>query len=300
MIYTPGIARDIKLSLGTAPIANLYGNVPEEQARETIYAALRAGYSAIDTAPFYGLGLAEQRVGDALRTVPRNTYCLSTKVGRVLVDGKAQFDFTRDGILASLESSLKRLRTERLDIAYLHDPDDYEQQALKEALPTLVELREQGVVGAIGAGMNQWEMLSRFAERGVFDVFLLAGRYTLLEQGAHKFLDFCFEQHIRLILGGVFNSGILATGDVENAKYNYQPAPLPIRKRVQQIEAICRRHHVPLAAAAVQFAASHPAVNSLILGAASPGEAMEGFELSRLLIPDDLWMELETNGFIGN
>lgn len=181
-----------RLGLGTAPLTGKDGSIPEAQSIDTVRAALAAGVTLIDTAPLYGAGRSRQRVGDALQGVPRDGYVLSTKVGRlVLPDGAVIFDFSRDGVLRSFEQSLNRLKLDRVDVLLVHDPDDAEPQALAQAFPTLAELRAQGVIGAIGAGMNQWQMEDRFAENFDVDCFLLAGRYTLLEQTALEFLGRC-------------------------------------------------------------------------------------------------------------
>jgi len=298
-----GTVRVSQLGFGSAPIAHLYGNVPLDQALVTVHTALERGVTLLDTAPWYGLGEAERRLGLALRGVPRGRYTLSTKVGRVLEDGGARFDFSRDGVLRSLEGSLERLQTDRLDIVHLHDPDDFERQALEEALPTLLELRGQGVIGAVGAGMNQVAMLERFAQyagaqHGGFDVFMLAGRYTLLEQGGLDLLNLCAERGIVVLLGGVFNSGILATGAVPGAKYNYQDAPPELLERVRRLEGVCREFGVSLAAAALHFPLAHPAVASIVVGAASSAELEAN--LRNLQVPPSLefWTALRDRGLL--
>src|SRR5262249_10540916 len=236
-----------RLGLGTVPIGGQLGAVSEAQAIETVRAALDLGVTLIDTAPLYGVGRSERLLAEALAGVPRDQYVLSTKVGRLLdSDGSWHFDFTRDAALRSLESSLARLKLDRVDIVLVHDPDDHEQEALTGAFPALAELRAQGVIGAIGAGMNQWQMEERFAHTLDVDCFLLAGRYTLLEQGALEFLEFCRERQIGVLLGGVFSTGILATGARPGARYQYTQAPPEIMLRAGQIEAICTRHGVPL------------------------------------------------------
>jgi D-threo-aldose 1-dehydrogenase len=211
------------------------------------------------------------------------------------------FDFSRDGILRSLEESLERLQLERIDILYIHDPDveDCYEQAIKETYPTLEDLRRQKVIGAIGAGMNQAEMLAQFAREGDFDCFLLAGRYTLLDQIALKeLLPLCLEKEISIIIGGPYNSGILATGAREGAYYNYQPAPPEILEKTNRIEEVCARHHVPLKAAALQFPFGHPAVVASIPGTRSKREFEENLALFRHPIPSDLWDELREKKLI--
>jgi len=209
------------------------------------------------------------------------------------------FDFSRDGVLRSLESSLQRLKLDRVDILLLHDPDTHYDQAMQEAYPTLRELRSQGVVEAIGAGMNQWEMLLRFAKEGDFDCFLLAGRYTLLEQGAlPQFLSYCREKGISVIIGGPYNSGILASDLTEGAKYNYRDAPPEVLAKARRIKTICDQHGVPLKAAALQFVLAHPAVAAVIPGARTPQEVEENFRLLQHPIPAALWQDLKREGLL--
>lgn len=282
------------LGLGTAPLAGLYQHVEEAEAGAVIQVALSQGVSLFDTAPLYGRGLSERYLGAALRGVPREQYMISSKVGRLFDDAQAGivFDFSRDGVLRSLEGSLQRLNTDRIDILHIHDPDNHRREALEEAFPTLDDLRRQGVVRAIGAGMNQWQALLDFAHFADFDCFLLAGRYTLLEQGALPFLDACQAKGIGVLLAGVFNSGILATGPAPGAKYNYRDAPPDILQRTQAIQDICYRHGVALGAAALQFCRGHPAVASLVVGAVTPGEVQENAAGLRAPIPARLWDDL--------
>jgi D-threo-aldose 1-dehydrogenase len=288
-----------KLGLGTAPLTGNNGSIPEAQSIETIRAALDAGVTFIDTAPMYGAGRSEQRLAEALDGVPRDSYVLSTKVGRlVLPDGKLVFDFSRDGVLRSFEESMKRLKLDRVDILLVHDPDDNEQQALAEAFPALAELRAQGVIRAIGAGMNQWQMEERFAQSVDVDCFLLAGRYTLLEQTALEFLGRCQERGIGVFLGGVYNSGILAIGPRLGATYNYAAPPPEIVERVRRIEAVCTRHNVPLHRAAAQFALAHPAVTAVVLGAVLPSEVHANCDALFAPIPPELWDDLRREGLL--
>jgi D-threo-aldose 1-dehydrogenase len=288
------------VGLGTAPLAGLYAPIPEERARETVEYCLANGVTFFDTAPFYGAGESERRLGAALAGVPRDAYVLATKVGRLISpDGSVTFDFSRDGVLRSLEASLERLRLDRVDILHIHDPDDYPDQALTEAFPALADLRSRGVIGAVGAGMNQAEMLARFAREADFDCFLLAGRYTLLEQGAlDELFPLCREKGIGIILGGVLNSGILATGAVPGAKYEYADAPAEVLDRVARVEAVCARHGVPLRVAALRFPTAHPAVTALLTGAESPRQVEDNLAALRTPIPADLWTELEAEGLL--
>jgi D-threo-aldose 1-dehydrogenase len=286
------------LGLGTVPIGGLEP-VSEAQAIETIHTTLDLGVTLIDTAPMYGVGRSERLLGQALAGVPRDSYVLSTKVGRLLEpDGTWRFDFSRDAALRSLESSLERLKLDRVDIVLVHDPDDHEQEALAGAFPALAELRAQGVIGAIGAGMNQWQMEEQIARNVDVDCFLLAGRYTLLEQGALGFLEFCQERQIGVFLGGVFNSGILATGVRPGARYQYAEAPPEILARAGQIEAICARYGVPLYVAAAQFPLTHPAVTAVVLGVASPAEMRANHAALSAALPPELWADLRSAGLL--
>lgn len=290
-----------RLGFGSAPISGkLDVPDPDTHAVETIRHAIDLGIRLVDTAPLYGAGRSERLVGAALAGVPRDQVVVSTKIGRrVTAGGTVVFDWTRDGILRGIEESLERLRLDRVDILLIHDPDDAYQLALDVAFPVLADLRSQGVIGAVGAGMNQWQMELQFARDADFDCFLLAGRYTLLEQHSlDEFLPFCVERNISLILGGVLNSGILATGAVPGATYNYDPAPQMIQERVRRIEAVCQRHDVPLRVAALQFPLAHPAVASLVVGARSAAEVQANADALAFPIPADLWAELQREGLL--
>jgi D-threo-aldose 1-dehydrogenase len=265
----------MRLGLGCAPLGGLYAPVSEEDARATIDAAWDAGIRFFDVAPLYGEGLSEQRLGAALADRPRDEYVLSTKVGRLIRDGQAVFDFSRDGVLRSLEESLERLRSDRVDVVLVHDPEDHMEQALREALPAVRELREQGVVGAIGAGMNFPEPLERIAREGV-DCVLMAGRYTLLDRSGLGLLDACAALGVDVIAAGVFNSGILAGGTT----FNYAPAPPELLARAAAVFEECERRGVSATAAALRFPLTHPAVKRVLAGARSPAElraAVEAF-----------------------
>lgn len=288
-----------RMGFGSAPIGNSKG-VSDAQAIATVQYALEQGITLFDTAPLYGAGRAEELLGRALEGVPRDQFVLSTKVGRVLDEETRtlRFDYSRDGVMRSLESSLKRLKLDRVDLLLIHDPDDFPEAALEEAYPTLDELRRQGVIRAVGSGMNQWQVLSRFANEANFDCFLLAGRYTLLEQTSLDFLELCRSKGIGILLGGVFNSGILAMGAVEGATYNYAPAPPAIVERTAAIAAICAKHDVALATAALQFAQAHPAISSLVIGAVSPDEIAANLASRQLELPAALWTDLQDAGLI--
>ncbi len=271
----------------------------EAAAVATIEAAYQRGIRFFDTAPLYALGRSEAALGRALAGVPRDSYLMATKVGRMIQDdGTGGFDFSRDGILKSLEGSLERLGMNRVDILHIHDPEDHYRQALDEAYPTVAELRSQGLVKAVGSGMNQWEMLDDFARTGGFDCFLLAGRYTLLEQTSLGFLERCRAKGIAVILGGVYNSGILVRDLEPGVRYNYRAAPPEMLERARAIAAVCRRHSVPLPAAALRFPTLHPAVTSIVVGAESPAEVEQNLELRDAVIPDALWQDLGSEGLV--
>jgi len=288
-----------RMGFGTAPIGSTKG-LPKDQAIAAIHYALEQGITLFDTAPLYGAGYAEKVLGEALQGVPRSQYVLSTKIGRDLDEstGALPFDYSRDAILRTLEGSLKRLKLDRVDLLLIHDPDEYVEKALETAYPTLDELRSQGVIRAVGSGMNQWQVLTRFAKEANFDVFLLAGRYTLLEQTSLEFLELCRSKGIGIMLGGVLNSGILAMGAVPGPTYNYAPAPPAIMEKTAAIEAICKRHGVPLSTAAIQFAQAHPAISSLVIGAISPKEVETNLNSRKAQIPAALWTDLRDAGLI--
>jgi D-threo-aldose 1-dehydrogenase len=266
------------------------------QAVATVQQAFKLGIRTFDVAPVYGGYAAETRVGLALQGIPRDQFVLSSKVGRLLGDDHTvTVDFSRDGILQSLDGTLTRLRTDRLDIIHLHDPDSHYREALDVAFPVLAELRAQGVVQAIGAGMNQWQMLLDFARNADFDCFMLAGRYTLLEQGALPLVEYCATQTITLLFGGVFNTGILATGAIDGARYNYAPASAEILTRVREIETLCRCFDVPLTAAAVQFPIRFAAANAIILGMMSPQEVDDNLRAFETPIAPEFWAAFDTH-----
>lgn len=300
--------RVTRMGMGGAALGGLYHEVSDADATAAVDAAVVLGINHFDTAPLYGHGLSERRMGEELRRLPRASFVLSTKVGRVLVpaQGKVEsfwfdhpapfepvFDFSYDGVMRSFEESLKRLGLERVDILYIHDPDDHYDEARRGAYPALTRLRSEGVVSAIGAGMNQAEMLARFAREGDFDCFLLAGRYTLIDHsGLAELLPLSVEKRISIIVGGPYNSGILAGGALSGSKFNYAAAPPEVVERVRRVEAIAQRYGVPLKAAALQFPLAHPAVASVIPGARSAAEVEENFRLMSVAIPGDFWQEL--------
>ena len=305
------------LGFGAAPIAGLYSLVDEATARATIDAAWEGGIRYFDTAPHYGLGLSERRLGDALRSRPRDDVVISSKVGRLLVaripplardddmfdvpgDLTRRLDYSRDGILRSLEATLLRTGLDRVDVLYIHDPDEYWQQAVEEAVPALVELREAGVIGAIGVGMNQSAMLARFIRQTDVDVVMLAGRYTLLEQGAaDDLLPAAREQGRSVVAAAVFNSGLLARDEVpETATYDYEQASADQLERARLLALVCREHGTTLPAAAIHFPLRHPAVASVVVGMRSPEEVHHNLAAHAQDVPDELWADLEHRGLL--
>lgn len=282
------------LGLGTAPLAGLYEAVDENTAHAVVARAWELGIRYFDTAPYYGSGLAERRLGTALRGKPREQFVVSTKVGRLLDPDAsdwrgAYFDFSYDSAVRSLEESLERLGLDRVDVVLVHDPDDHYDEALAGAYRALVRLRDEGVVRAIGVGMNQTKMLCRFAREADPDCFLVAGRYTVLDRSAaEELLPLCEEKGIAVVAGGVFNSGVLAGG----ATFDYEAAPSDVVARVAALRERCERFDVPLPAAAVQFPARHPAVASVLVGCRTPQEVEEDVHLFALDLPQKLWEEL--------
>jgi D-threo-aldose 1-dehydrogenase len=305
-----------RVGFGGAPLGNLFSAVDDETANAAIDAAWQSGIRYFDTAPHYGLGLSERRIGAALRDRPRDEFVLSTKVGRILepVSGpvnssddqgfdvpaasKRRWDFTADGVARSIEDSLERLGLDRIDIAYLHDPDDHVEQALTEAYPALEKLRDEGLIRAIGVGMNQSAVPTRFVTETDIDVVLLAGRYTLLDQSAaDDLLPAAEARDVAIVLGGVFNSGLLA--DPRNAAtYNYVPAPPELVQRALAIEAVCLAHEVPLRAAALQFGLGHPAVASALIGIRDADQARDCAAMAGVTVPETLWQDLRDRGLI--
>jgi D-threo-aldose 1-dehydrogenase len=304
-----------RLGLGTAPLGNLFTKVQEPDADATVDAALGAGITFVDTAPHYGLGVAERRLGRRLAQVPRDRFVLSTKVGRLvrpleageMADpegfvatpaAKRVWDLSRDGVRRSLEESLERLGLDRVDVALVHDPDNHEREAAEQALPALAELRDQGMVRAIGAGMNQAEMLTRFVRELDLDLVLMAGRYSLLDQGAlAELLPACVERGVAVVIGGVFNSGLLADPR-PGATFDYAPAPPELVERAGRLQAVCARHGVPLRAAALAFPFGHPAVASVLVGARTAAEVQDAVAMVGRPVPAELWAELVAEGLL--
>jgi D-threo-aldose 1-dehydrogenase len=303
------------LALGTAPLGNLYTVVPERDADAAVRAALAAGLTYVDTAPHYGFGIAERRLARTLGGLARDAFVLSTKVGRLLrpiqageapdpegfagePPGRRVWDFSRDGVRRSLEESLERLGLDRVDVAYLHDPDAHEPQAREQAFPALAELRDQGVVRAVGAGMNQAEMLTRFVRDLDLDAVLVAGRYSLLDQRAlDELLPACQARGVAVVVGGVFNSGLLADPR-PGARFDYAPAPAELVARASRIGRVCARHGVPLRAAALAFPFGHPAVTSVLVGARSAAEVADAVAMHAWPVPAALWADLVAEGLL--
>ncbi|MCT7378492.1 aldo/keto reductase [Chelativorans salis] len=316
-----------ELGFGTAPLGNLYRAISDEEAEAALEAAWETGCRYFDTAPLYGLGLAETRLNRFLRGRKRDDYVLSTKVGRLLRVAPPQertgigkffdtptrrevYDYTYDGVMRSVEFSLERLGIDRIDILYAHDLDVFNhgsKEALKVKLEelmrsgyyALLSLRDQGVIKAFGAGVNEWQPCQWLAEHGDFDLFLLAGRYTLLEQESlETFLPLCEDRGIGIVLGGPYNSGILATGPKPGAFYNYSEAPKDILEKVGRIEAVCERHGAKLIEAALKFPLLSPLVCSVIPGGQSADQVKANRAILDADIPAELWSDLKAEGLM--
>ncbi len=287
------------LGLGTAPLGSFWSEVPEKQAVEAIHYTLENGAAFIDTAPWYGQQVAE-RLGIALAGIPRDSYVLASKVGlRHSEDGQPIEDFTREGVLRSIEWSIERLKVDRFDILHIHAPaKEHYRTALEQAYPLLAEMRDQGVIKAVGVGENYWEPLIEFARDAHFDCFLLAGRYTLLEQGALNALNQFHAENISIFGAGVYNTGILAKGAVDGVWYQYDKAPPEIIDKVRRLEALCQKHSVPLNAAAVQFVKAHPATTSLVIGAESKEQIASTIAALNTAIPAAFWSDLRDSGLV--
>jgi D-threo-aldose 1-dehydrogenase len=306
--------RVARFGLGTAPLGGWPDAVPFEQGVATVRRAWDKGVRFFDTAPFYGFGYSERMLGEVLSSVPRDEFVISTKVGRVLEPEPPSaelrdffkgadpntpvFDFSHDGAMRSLESSLERLKLDRVDIVLIHDPDDHHQEALEGAFKTLDSLRADGTVGAVGVGMNWSEPLARFAREADFDIFLLAGRYTLLEQDSmDELLPAVAETGMSIIAGGVYNSGVMADPDSQ-ARDHYAVAPSGVVDRARAIRDACAEFGVPLRAAASQFPLAHPQIATVAIGSRTPAELDDNLEMLTLDVPDDLWTTLRERGLI--
>ncbi len=309
---------------GTAPVGNIFREIDDETSRAMFERAWQAGVRYFDTAPMYGHGLSELRTGEALRWKRRDDYVLSSKVGRLLTPARretidfapwvnagaftARFDYSYDGVMRSFEDSLQRLALERIDICFIHDIDRFTrgadqpkvfEEAMDGAWRALLQLRDERVVKAIGVGVNEWEVCHAALQAHDFDCFLLAGRYTLLEQEAlDAFLPLCEARGAAVVVGGGFNSGILATGAVEGAKYNYSPAPADVMAKVAKIEAVCAEHGVPLPAAALQFVVAHPAVPTFMAGTRTVAQLEQNLAWFDHPIPAAFWADLKYKGLL--
>ena len=299
--------------LGAAQFGNLFRETTDEDCLAAADAAWENGIRYFDTAPHYGLGLSERRLGAALASRPREEFVVSTKVGRALVptperarelddEGfvtpavfRREWDFSRDGVMRSVEQSLERLGLDRLDIVYLHDPDDHWEEASTTAVAALIELRDQGVVRAIGAGMNQSAMLTEFVRRCDVDVMMIAGRFSLLDRtAARDLLPLALERGVGIVAAGVYNSGLLSKAEVpSDAKYEYDQAPGALIARARAMATACAKHGVTLPEAALQFALRHPAVTSVVIGMRNADQAIGTIERAEAAIPEALWAELD-------
>jgi D-threo-aldose 1-dehydrogenase len=315
-----------RLAFGGASIGGLFTPVRDDDAQATVEHAWRLGIRMFDTAPLYGYGASERRIGAVLRTKARDAFTLSTKVGRLVVDAAAVpatadldrqahgdredafyagtagrrivFDYSADGVRRSIDESLERLGLERIDLAFIHDPDDHWRTAVEDAYPALHELRAQRVLGAIGVGMNQTPMLSRFVQETDLDVILSANRYTLLDQEAlDDLLPRCLERGVGVFVAGVMNSGLLADPR-PGSPYDYRPAPADLVERARRIQAVCERHRVPLRTAAIRFPLAHPAVIGLVAGVRTIAHLDEYPSAFRAAIPSALWDELRADGLL--
>jgi len=309
---------------GTAPVGNIFHEIDEETSDAMFQSAWDAGIRFYDTAPMYGHGLAELRTGHSLRWKNRDDFILSSKVGRILKPARRdtidfapwvnagpfelRFDYTYDGTMRAFEDSLQRLALERLDICYIHDIDrftrgDEQPEVFRQAMDgtwrALEKLRGEGVLKAIGVGVNEWEVCHEALRQRDFDCFLLAGRYTLLEQESlDEFLPLCEERGAAVVVGGGFNSGILATGARPGAKYNYGPAPDDIMARVARIEEVCADYSVPLPAAALQFVMAHPAVACFMAGTRTVEQLDRNLAWFSHPIPAGFWADLKQKGLL--
>lgn len=307
-----------EVGLGGAQLGNLHRAMDELAARRLVETAWSSGIRYFDTAPHYGLGLSERRLGECLAAYPKDEYVLSTKVGRLLVpnpDGahrrddegfevpaltRREWDFSRSGVLRCLEQSWGRIGTDRIDVVYLHDAEHHWDQACREAFPTLLELRDQGVIRAVGAGMSHPHLLADLIQRFDVDIVMCAGRYTLLEQqAAEELLPIAVANGSTVAMAGVFNSGLLSQPwPTDTATYDYRQAPAELVARTRRLAAVCENHSVTVPQAAIAFPLRHPAVGSVVLGAESAAQLEENVQRYRDGVPDDLWRELAEEGLL--
>lgn len=316
-----------RIGFGTAPLGNMYRDIPEQEALDTVEAAWQQGIRYFDAAPMYGAGLAELRLGEALQHHPRDEYVLSTKVGRLILDevedpasrdfgekgglfehglpNKIVYDYSADGTLRAVEASLKRLKTDRLDIVWIHDPardfhgdawNDVFHTAMTGAAKALTRLGDEGVIKGWGLGVNRVEPCVMALQQSDPDGFLIAGRYTLLDHAdaLQELMPASLERGARIVVGGPYNSGILAGGE----HYEYQQATPEILARVEHLRALCAQHGVDIRAAALQFSLAHPAVAAVIPGASRPSRIAENLALAKATIPVSFWQALREQGLV--
>ncbi|WFE29452.1 aldo/keto reductase [Solwaraspora sp. WMMD791] len=307
-----------EVGFGASQGGNLYRATTDEEFAAAIDVAWAGGVRYYDTAPHYGLGLSERRLGEALRSRPRDEYVVSTKVGRVLVPSpetahdrdpegfdvaathRRVWDFSRDGVRRCLDASLERTGLDRIDIGYLHDPDEHWETAVAEALPALVELRDEGVLRAVGVGMNQSRMLARFVRESDVDVVMCAGRYTLLEQGAlADLMPVARAAGVGVVVAGVYNSGLLSREwPPDDAFHDYRPAAPEVIDRARRIASICAAYGVTLPQAALAFVRSHPAVVSTVVGMRDRRQVVDTLRRAETEVPDELWSALRDAGLL--
>ena len=315
-----------KLSFGGAPIGELFEKLTDKKCYNTLELCYQNGVKLFDTSPFYGLGLSEKRLGNFLKNKKRNSFLISTKVGRYLIPEEAKkidrgiwkgglnfkpiIDYSYDGVMKSFEQSLNRLCVEYIDIALIHDLDpfthgkltqDYFKIAIKGAYKALKKLKEQGLIKAIGVGLQDVSMCIQFSKAEDFDCMLLANRYTLLEQNSiSNFFSIAKEKNISILLAGIFNSGILVKGLVKGVTYEYSPVNPEIKKKYLKLEQICNYFKIPVAAAALQFSYTPEVVSTLILGMDQPNQIKENLDLLNFKIDPDFWINLKKNNIISS
>jgi len=307
-----------QLGLGAAQLGNLYRETTDTEVEEGVAAAWDAGIRYFDTAPHYGLGLSERRLGEQLRTHPRDEYVISSKVGKLLVPNpggadrmddegfavpavtKRQWDFSRDGILRSVDESLARTGLDHFDVLYMHDPDDHFEQASTEGIMALIELREQGVVKAVGAGMNSSTHLAELIRRADVDLVMCAGRFTLIDDSALvDLMPLALERNVGIVVAGVYNSGLLGRNRPSpDATFDYEPVPPAILERANRVADACEAHGVTLPQAAIAYVLRHPAVVSVVVGARGGDQVRSNIERYQATMPAGLWDDLEAAGLV--
>ncbi|MEV5705047.1 aldo/keto reductase [Actinoallomurus sp. NPDC052274] len=305
-----------ELGFGGGPLGGLFAPLDDETATNTLEAAWSCGIRYFDTSPHYGIGHSERRTGEFLRSMPRGGFTLSTKVGRLLVEQdpagrrdesfhvpathRRVWDFSRDGVLRSVEDSVSRMGVDRIDVLFLHDAEQHFEDALRDGYPALAELRSQGVVGAVGAGMYHPGMLTRLVEETDVDVVMLSGRYTLLDHSAlDDLLPACTARGVSVLAASIFNSGLLATPrPAEGAPFDYAPVSPEILRRARRIAAVCEAHGVTLPQAAMAFPLLHPAVAGIVVGMRSPDEVRDNIAAYRAEVPGRMWADLVAAGLL--